>query len=89
MDESCFKGTYVCFPNLTLTDLITDKVQLVRIVIFECPRNQLDMSLFLLYYLCNNDKKLVKITMYYCKITYLMTKVISSSHGVQKVGSSF
>ena len=32
---------------------------------------------------------LVKIAMYYCKITYLMTKVISSSHGVQKVGSSY
>ena len=46
MDESCFKGTYVCFPNLTLTDLITDKGQSVRIVIFECSRNQLDMSLF-------------------------------------------
>ena len=46
MGESCFKGTYVCFPNLTLTDLITDKVQLVRIVIFECSRNQLEMSLF-------------------------------------------
>ena len=46
MDESYFKGTYVCFPNLTLPDLITDKVQLVRIVIFECSRNQLDMSLF-------------------------------------------
>lgn len=46
MDESCFKDMYVCFPNLTLTDLITDKVQLVRIVIFECSRNQLDMSLF-------------------------------------------
>ena len=55
MDESYFKGTYVCFPNLTLTDLITDKVQLVRIVIFECSLNQLDMSLYLLYYLCNND----------------------------------
>ena len=46
MDESYFEGTYVCFPNLTLTDLITDKVQLVRIVIFECSRNRLDISVF-------------------------------------------